>query len=109
MSNLQDEEFNTFGITKTLRKGLVIGIISILFVVIVYLFYALQNTTKAQINLQEKMYERLLEQQNRTLQGPVNRMNNAAKRTDEVVSKVDSVANNTDSLNNVLRQNLNRK
>lgn len=109
MPNLQEEEFNTFGITKTLRKGLIVGIISILFVIIVYLFYTLQNTNKEQINLQEKMYERLLKQQNLRLEEPITNMNNAAKRTDKVVSKVDSVATNTDNLNKILMQKNSKK
>jgi archaellum component FlaF (FlaF/FlaG flagellin family) len=109
MPNIQDEEFNTFGITKTLRKGLVIGLLSLLIVVVSYLYYAVQEKSNQILKMQGTMYERLLLEQNRTLQGPITRMNQAADRTDIVVSKVDSVATNTDSLNKILLKKLDKK
>ena len=102
--NLQEIEFNTFGIGKTLRRGLIVGMITILCCCVAYLFVLVQGNKDRIIDMQGAMYERLLKQQEQTLADPVRRMNAAADRTNRVVIKVDSVATQTDSLNNMVIQ-----
>ena len=87
----QEREFKTWGIDKSLRRGILVGIISLQFIAIYYLFY--RNEQNRDNN--EEFLKRLVEDK---LREPVKDVQRAVEHVESSTSRIDSLVD-ADSLN----------
>lgn len=59
-TNKNEQELKTFGFTGSLRTGFITGIIGLLISAIVYLFMDNKRLNEQNLEIQEKLYERMI-------------------------------------------------
>lgn len=98
MTTAQEKEFNVFGFTRSLRRGLVVTLISIQMVAIVYLYADKSRAEEREKARMEKQYDELLKRVLPT----VNRMNEVAEKVDTVADRAGAAALKVDSISNAI-------
>lgn len=98
MTTAQEKEFNVFGFTRSLRRGLIVALISIQMVAIAYLYLDKSRSEAKERARMEKQYDELLERVLPT----VKRMNEVATKVDTVADRAGAAASKVDSISNAI-------
>lgn len=93
-----EKEAHFFGITKTMRTGFFTAILGFSLATNVYFFKASQDDAAEKLQMQEKLYERVI----MTLSPTVKKMNNVADKVDTVADQASDAANKVDSVSNLI-------
>ena len=96
--NNNEQEANFFGMTKSLRQGFFTAILGLSLAVNVFFYIDNKRTDKEKLEMQEKMYERVIQ----SLAPTVNKMNNAVEKVDTAVINVSNSALKVDSVTNMI-------
>lgn len=95
-------EADFFGITKKLRTGFFTAILGLSLSANAYFFYSslksAKEESKEKLEMQEKLYERVIE----TLRPTVQKMNNVADKVDTVADQASNAASKVDSVSNLI-------
>ncbi|MFD2163671.1 hypothetical protein ACFSJU_14775 [Paradesertivirga mongoliensis] len=91
----QENEFNVFHIPKWLRSGIMIGFLSISLISNWFLYNKVDRLYTEKDKMQEKLYEKMIDYVNPTLQ----KMDRASNKAEETTVRVDS------ALNSISQQN----
>jgi hypothetical protein len=93
-----EKEAAFFGFTKSMRTGFFTAILGFSFVLNVYLFSEIKDLQIDKVQMQEKLYERVIE----TLRPTVQKMNNVADKVDTVADQASNAASKVDSVSNLI-------
>lgn len=100
--NTDEKILSIWGISKQMRRSILITIMSLMIGAIIYLFVKLEGALTIKGDIYEKLYNEMNKKVDQKLEGPVNRINNAVDNVNNTVVKVDSVASKADSVTTVI-------
>jgi len=107
MSETQEKEFAAFGfVSKQLRSGFLMAIMGILLLAVGWLGNALLKSEKEKADIQEKLYEKMLNRVDQKLEQPIQAINASVEKVNSSADRVDSVANSAGELTRSIKQNL---
>lgn len=93
-----EKEAAYFGFTKSMRTGFFTAILGFSFALNVYLLTKIEDLQVDKVELQEKLYERVIE----SLKPTVQKMNSVTDKVDTVADQASSAASKVDSVSNLI-------